>query len=120
MSENFICTSTTLESGSTGFNFQVKQGDALSPAFVIRYNDKVFAYLNQCAHLSLELDWEQGEFFDTSGDYIICSNHGAMFEPDTGECVNGPCFGAFLIQLAVEEADGKVILTEEGFEVDNQ
>ena len=120
MSENFICTSTILKSGSTGFNFQVKQGDSLNPAFAIRYNDKVFAYLNQCSHVSLQLDWEQGEFFDTSGDYIICANHGAMFEPDTGECVNGPCFGAFLIQLAVEEINGKVILTEEGFEVDNQ
>ena len=119
MSENFICKSDQVAESSIGFNFYVDQAGVPNPAFVVRHNGTAYAYLNRCAHLALELDWEKGEFFDTSGDYLICSNHGAMFEPDTGECINGPCYGAFLIQLRVEETEEGVFLKEEGFQVAN-
>jgi nitrite reductase/ring-hydroxylating ferredoxin subunit len=34
----------------------------------------------------------------------MCANHGAVFEPPTGECVWGPCVGASLqsVPLVVE------------------
>ncbi len=108
-----ICESAALESGGLGLNFNVEIDGVRCSAFVIRHNGTVFAYLNQCAHLALELDWEPGEFFDLSGDYIMCANHGAMFEPSTGECVNGPCFGAFLTQISVQESDSSVLLADD-------
>ena len=81
-----------LNLGGKGVNFQVEIDNTELPAFVIRHGGIAYAYLNQCAHLHLELDWERGEFFDIDAEYIVCANHGAMFEPSSGECINGPLF----------------------------
>lgn len=117
MSEKFICDSAAVVSGGNGFNFYVDQSGVVSSAFLIRHNEIAYAYLNRCAHLSLELDWERGEFFDASGEYLICANHGAMYEPDTGKCINGPCYGASLIQIPVVEINGQVLLENEDLKV---
>ena len=60
------------------------------PAFVIRYDGTVYAYVNRCAHVSVELDWIEGEFFDLTGLYLICSTHGATYLPESGRCVARP------------------------------
>lgn len=66
------------------------------------------AYRNLCPHWSMPLDDGSGDFFDDSGHLIQCKMHGARFEPDTGECVMGPCDGEYLEALRVEvSADGK-------------
>jgi len=70
----------------------------------------VYAYVNRCGHVSVELDWVEGEFFDLTGLYLICSTHGATYRPETGRCVRGPCNGRSLAPLSVEEAGGKVYL----------
>jgi len=41
---------------------------------------------------------------------LVCSTHGALFEPGTGYCVAGPCRGASLERLDVRERDGRVVL----------
>ena len=103
-----ICDSAQLADGGKGVRFNVgDQGETL-PAFVIRFKGKVHAYLNQCAHVSVELDWLEGEFFDESGLYLICSTHGALYLPESGVCVGGPCNGKRLSLLAAEERDGKI------------
>ena len=107
-----ICGSADLESQGKGVNFMVESDGRQMPAFAIRYHNEPHAYLNRCAHLFLELDWESGEFFDTSGDYIICANHGALFEPNSGECVNGPCYGASLTKIAVTENANGVFVND--------
>jgi len=112
-----ICRSGDLESQGRGVIFTVEFDGRQLPAFVIRYQNQPYAYLNQCAHLFLELDWETGEFFDTSGDYIICANHGALFEPNSGVCVNGPCYGASLEQIQVTEIDDGVYANDVRFRV---
>lgn len=111
--KRLICAADALTEGGNGIRFQVeRRGEAL-PAFVVRYDGKVHAYLNQCAHVSIELDWAEGQFFDFSGLYLICSTHGATYVPDTGFCVRGPCKGLSLSKLAVTEEDGTVYLLEE-------
>jgi nitrite reductase/ring-hydroxylating ferredoxin subunit len=80
--------------------------------FAIRWRGQACAYVNRCPHLGTELDWQPGEFFDESGLYLVCSTHGAMFEPDNGLCVAGPCRGASLEPLAIREHDGEVILQD--------
>jgi nitrite reductase/ring-hydroxylating ferredoxin subunit len=70
----------------------------------------VYAYLNRCAHVPVQMDWGNGAFFDYSKLYLICATHGAMYLPHTGDCVMGPCRGKRLIPVAVEERDGQVIL----------
>lgn len=78
--------------------------------FIIRYDGRIHAYENRCAHVPIELDWEPGKFFDQSGLYLICSTHGATYEPDTGLCVAGPCVGKRLKKLTVSERDGHIYI----------
>ncbi len=105
-----ICAGKALVDGGRGVRFIVKQAGLSYPAFVVRYGGKVYGYVNQCAHKLVELDWEEGLFFDAEKRYLICATHGARYEPDTGACIGGPCNGAGLTKLDVEERDGWVYL----------
>jgi nitrite reductase/ring-hydroxylating ferredoxin subunit len=109
-----ICSSSELAEGGDGVRFEVEwEGEAV-PAFAIRHEGRVYAYLNRCAHIAMELDWKQGKFFDTDSEYLICSTHGALYAPETGACRGGPCRGAKLVGLNVFETDGSVYLHVKG------
>ena len=103
-----ICDSRDLADRGKGVRFSIEHAGVTTPAFGIRYRGKAYAYLNHCAHMGVELDWNGGEFFDDSGLYLICSTHGAIYLPETGQCAAGPCKGGKLERLAAEEKDGKV------------
>jgi nitrite reductase/ring-hydroxylating ferredoxin subunit len=42
-------------------------------AFAIRFRGQAYAYLNECAHVPQEMDWQPGKFFDLSGLYLVCA-----------------------------------------------
>jgi nitrite reductase/ring-hydroxylating ferredoxin subunit len=107
-----VCPSAALVDGGDGVRFEVRRGDGPHTAFAIRYEGRVHAYLNRCAHLGVELDWQPGRFFDADGMVLICSTHGALYDPATGACLGGPCRGAGLVCVAVDEVDGEVVLQE--------
>jgi nitrite reductase/ring-hydroxylating ferredoxin subunit len=77
-------------------------------AFALRFDDKPVAYLNRCVHVPTEMDWQEGEFLDLDKRWILCSIHGAAYEPADGRCVGGPCGRGKLTALHVEERDGQV------------
>ncbi len=108
MQEVFICESGALEEGGKGVRFPVLAFGDEATGFVVRYDGKPYAYLNRCAHVPIELDWFQGEFFESSGLYLMCSTHGAIYLPDSGACAGGPCNGGRLRPIQVCEVDGKV------------
>ncbi len=103
-----ICPSDQVLEGGKGVRFPVTAFGAKATGFVVRYSGQAYAYLNRCAHVSIELDWAEGEFFESSGLYLMCATHGAVYVPDTGHCAGGPCKGAKLRPIAVEEADGNI------------
>ena len=108
-----ICASgDVIESGS-GFRFSVDRYGRHTPAFLIRFRGKVHAYLNECAHVPAQLDWQPGEFFDDSKLYLICSIHGALYAPESGRCLGGRCQGKGLRPLRVQEIDGQIFLEQE-------
>lgn len=109
-----ICSSGQIAEGGDGMRFELEWKGETAPAFAIRHGGRVYAYLNRCAHIAMELDWKEGRFFDTDGEYLICSTHGALYAPESGACRGGPCRGAGLVGLNVFEADGKVYLKVEG------
>jgi nitrite reductase/ring-hydroxylating ferredoxin subunit len=91
------------------FEFTNAQADgATNSGFVVEFKNDVFAYQNRCPHLGVELDWAPGIFFDEEQQYLVCSTHGAQFEPSTGKCVSGPCVGQSLTPLAIIDACGEL------------
>jgi len=109
VTERVICASDALVDAGEGVRFELDvQGRQVS-AFAIRFGGRVYAYVNRCAHVGVELDWQLGRFFDAEGEHLICSTHGAAYAPESGLCVQGPCKGAALVALPVEEKNGKVV-----------
>jgi nitrite reductase/ring-hydroxylating ferredoxin subunit len=108
--ERLICPSAALPDGGSGVRFALESHGGEEKGFAVRYRGEVRAFVNRCPHLGTELDWQPGEFFEESGLYLVCSTHGAIFAPDTGYCVAGPCHGASLEPLQVREDDGQVFL----------
>lgn len=104
-----ICASDALINGGRGVRFEVSVAGRSVPAFAIRYGGCAHAYLNRCAHVAMELDWQPGMFFDFDADYLLCATHGALYDPATGRCVGGACLGhGGLRALQVVEEGGRV------------
>lgn len=114
--ERLICLSDVLAEGGRGVRFEVEYFGQPAPAFAVRSGGEVRAYLNRCSHVAMELDWQEGVFFDADGRHLLCSTHGATYDPATGRCLGGPCNGTPLVKLRVEERGGAVYFT--GFEDD--
>lgn len=112
--ERLICAGSDLADGGRGVRFEIEHRGRREPAFVVRFRGRVRGYLNRCAHVPAELDWNHGEFFDASGLYLICATHGALYEPSTGACLGGRCDRKGLQALRVCERDGNVYLMQEG------
>lgn len=111
-SRKLICTSTELEERGAGVRFEIDEDGAETPAFAVRYGGKARAYINRCSHVSLELDFMPGRFFDASGEYLICATHAALYDPGSGQCAGGPCNGIGLEPLRVREHDGRIELVD--------
>src|SRR5437867_1790537 len=108
--ELVICSSADLAESGDGVRFEVDVEGKPEAAFAVRYRGRVYAYLNRCAHMPMELDWTPGKFFDVWGLHLICSTHGATYAPVTGRCVRGTCYEDGLVPIAVEERDGRVFV----------
>lgn len=108
LDEVLICASDAVAEGGRGVRFPVRAFGDDATAFVVRYGGRAYAYLNRCAHVPIELDWTEGEFFESSGLYLMCATHGAVYLPETGQCAGGPCRGGRLRPIAVCEANGNI------------
>lgn len=103
-----LCASETLIERGKAHTFELLYFGEPVTAFVLRFDGRAVAYLNRCAHVPTEMDWQQGEFLDRDRRYIICSIHGAVYDPQDGRCVTGMCGRHGLTALQVEERDGQV------------
>ncbi len=72
--------------------------------FAIRTHGALHAYINRCPHAGTPLDWLPGRFFSADGTVLICQTHGAIFAPDSGACLAGPCPHG-LVALPVDEKE---------------
>ena len=94
----FLCAPESLTEGqSRGF---LLGGIKL---FAVRKDGQVHAYLNNCPHRNVPLEWQADQFLDSSRSLIQCATHGALFLIDSGECVTGPCEGQSLTTLPCRE-----------------
>lgn len=84
-----------------------KQSDILPPTgFAFLDGATPRAYLNQCPHMGVELNWKPGGFMDSDNLFLQCSTHGALFKPRDGECIAGPCQGDALTALDIRMVEG--------------
>lgn len=93
--------------GSRGFEFDNDGAEPLR-LFVVRQGDVVAAYRNRCPHTGAPLEWQPDQFLDSDNSYIQCAIHGALFRPEDGYCVRGPCAGGWLERLDLMVVDGRV------------
>jgi len=103
-----LCASAALADGGAAHLFDVLLWRAPARAFALRFEGRVVCYVNRCAHVPVEMDWQPGEFLDADRRFIVCSMHGALYEPASGRCVGGPCVGEHLLALDVSEQSGWV------------
>jgi len=104
----FLCRFDTLENLETrSFDVNIKR--KITSIFIIRKDDKIFAYYNSCPHAKASLEWNDDEFLDETKEHIICAMHGATFSIDLGECLGGPCKGKGLETVDVRVVDEDVV-----------
>jgi nitrite reductase/ring-hydroxylating ferredoxin subunit len=92
--------------------FRVGDGPWPLSGFVVRKGNTIRAYLNRCPHAGHPLDLKPDQFLAPDHSLIVCSSHGALFEIDTGYCVDGPCAGESLVSIPVELVSGHVLLAD--------
>jgi nitrite reductase/ring-hydroxylating ferredoxin subunit len=86
--------------------FLLRRPDRKTEAFLIKTRDKYYAYLNLCRHWTVGLDFDDNDFFSEGSEWIVCKNHGALYNPATGQCESGPCGGASLYPIPIVEKAG--------------
>ncbi len=107
MNRIVVCVFDELaDSGARGFEVP----DGMYDGFVVRKGDRVHAYLNTCPHQGHPLNWKPDAFLTRSGESIMCSVHGAVFEKGSGLCVAGPCVGKSLRPMECAVEDGMVVV----------
>jgi nitrite reductase/ring-hydroxylating ferredoxin subunit len=107
------------------FLFRVRNHDTgeEKEAIVVRVVDdgadgsgtgEIACWLNYCQHFT-HIKLDKGSGAPMRDGEVICANHGAYFEKDSGRCTHGPCEGAYLQRVEIEVADGAVYLTDEDY-----
>lgn len=98
--------------------FTVREGFDEREVVLVRLNGDIAAWRNFCPHWTdVRLDKGSGaEFRDGE---LVCTRHGATFEPDSGHCTYGPCEGSYLEEVDIEVRDGGVYLAEDDYEFDH-
>ena len=108
MSQHDLCALGDIrEPGSRGFELDCNGKEAVR-LFVVRKDGVLAAYRNRCPHTGAPLEWLPDQFLDMDDGFIQCAIHGALFRPEDGYCLRGPCVGASLESLELEVVDGRL------------
>ncbi len=103
----YLCASSDLLDAGDAVPFDLRYFGRVCRGFAVRIEGRVHAYLNQCAHVPIELDYLPNRVFDDTGRWLMCATHGAIYSPSTGRCMGGPCRGG-LVKIELTEAAGSV------------
>ena len=104
------CPAGSLGPGETA-TFALAVGERRLGGFIVNHGGRYHAYVNRCPHAGTPLDCWPNEFMSDDRQYLICATHGAVFAPDTGLCVEGPCPGARLERLRVDRDGDDLVVT---------
>jgi nitrite reductase/ring-hydroxylating ferredoxin subunit len=93
--------------------FFVGDGDWPFRGIVVRRAGEVYAYANVCPHKGHPLNLDRDDFLvivPGGGQVLRCASHGALFVPETGLCLYGPCSGRSLRRLECRVQGGAVLV----------
>lgn len=93
--------------GAKGFVLELKAGRF--EGFVVRTAAGLRGYVDRCPHRGLSLARRPDEYLAPGGGYIACRWHGALFDPETGACLGGPCPSATLHTWPVHIEDAHIV-----------
>lgn len=86
-------------------------GEGRDTLFLVRLEDRVFAWRNACPHYEFaRMAWKKDEFLNADHSLILCGAHGALFDIVDGHCVKGPCEGQRLTAVPLELRDGAIYI----------
>ncbi|MBI4635036.1 MAG: Rieske (2Fe-2S) protein [Candidatus Rokubacteria bacterium] len=102
------CAATDVPPGRTA-KFRLECAGRTLEGFIVNHDGRYHAYVNRCAHVGTPLDLWPNEFFTEDGRALICATHGAIYEPATGLCTEGPCVGDALDPLPLRR-DGDTLI----------
>ncbi|ATW87725.1 nitrite reductase/ring-hydroxylating ferredoxin subunit [Halohasta litchfieldiae] len=97
------------------FRVQPVDGDEQKEAILVRDDEGIISWLNYCQHYT-HIKLDKGSGAELRNGEVVCTNHGAYFEVDSGRCSFGPCEGAFLNEIDIEVEDGEVYLVDVDYE----
>ena len=89
--------------------FTLPCGGGEIEAFVLNHAGRLYAYVNQCCHIPMTMDWVENQFLTEDEQFIQCATHGALYEPASGACVAGPPLGKCLTAVPLEIRDGEIL-----------
>ena len=111
MSEEFHVVARLADIADPGAReFFVGEGDWPFRGFLVHLDGTVRAYANVCPHKRYPLNLADDEFLVPGQRLLRCASHNALFEPETGLCVFGPCAGRSLTPLECRVDDGDVLV----------
>ena len=89
---------------SLKFDYEDRLG-RVEQGFVMRWGNGFLAYQDRCPHWSIPMEQSDGRMMNAQNSYILCPMHGALFEPESGVCFQGPCEGDRLEKFTVLVVD---------------
>lgn len=113
-----LCSSGEIPDGSSrGFDPEQNGQDTI---FIVRIKGQLYGWRNACPHINgAPMAWRKDAYLNAKGTHIACHAHGALFEPETGVCVQGPCMGKALQAVQISESEnGQVMLNP--FSINNK
>src|SRR3989442_9315416 len=104
------CAAASVPPGRTA-TFRLECGGRPVRGVVVNFHGGHHPSLNLCAHDRKPPHPWPHAFFSPDGQALVCSTHGAIFEPDTGFCTAGPCAGDRLTRLPLRVEDASLVVT---------
>lgn len=102
----YLCK--TVDAGEKGKEVVVREKTATRYLMLFLHAGAVRAYVNACPHQGRSLNFAPDHFLLTPEHQLVCAQHGACFDLESGLCLEGPCRGAHLQAVPIR-VDGEEI-----------
>jgi nitrite reductase/ring-hydroxylating ferredoxin subunit len=90
--------------------FQVGTESWPIPGILVIANGQCRAFENRCPHAGHRLDFPPGRYLSADQQWLQCRSHGALFDLNSGECVDGPCVGERLTEIPIKVTETQVTI----------